>query len=154
MIKRCIWKGQRVSCSAIFSMYPTNRGMCCTFNKQKADELFRANRYQEQITRMTKQDKDHSFEDSGVPDWLSNYVEYHIGHTLSITFNFRFDRTPETGKDKGLVLMLDAHSDKVTASSIPDNFHGFEAIIDSKAEFPLTTRKNILISPGHTVSLQ
>ena len=70
MIKRCIWKGERLSCSSIFSMYPTDRGMCCTFNKQKADEMFRANRYQEQISRMTKQDKDHSVEDSTVPDWL------------------------------------------------------------------------------------
>ena len=34
MIKRCIWKGVRVSCSSIFSMYPTDRGMCCSFNKQ------------------------------------------------------------------------------------------------------------------------
>ena len=41
MIKRCIWKGVRVSCSSIFSMYPTDRGMCCSFNMQKAEEMFK-----------------------------------------------------------------------------------------------------------------
>ena len=70
MIKRCIWKGQRVNCSSIFSMHPTNRGMCCTFNKQKADEMFRANRYQKQLTKLTEQDKGNSLEDSTIPEWL------------------------------------------------------------------------------------
>ena len=85
MIKRCIWKGERLSCSAIFSMYPTNRGMCCTFNKQRADEMFRANRYQEQISRMTKQDKDHSFEDSTIPDWLETFSK-----SMWVTFSNTF----------------------------------------------------------------
>ena len=39
MIKRCIWKGVRVSCSSIFSMYPTDRGMCCSFNKQGLNSI-------------------------------------------------------------------------------------------------------------------
>ena len=38
MLKDCRWKGRRVSCSAIFTMYPTDRGMCCSFNKPKADD--------------------------------------------------------------------------------------------------------------------
>ena len=32
--------------------------------------MFKQNRYQEQIIRMTKQDKEHSFEDSTIPDGL------------------------------------------------------------------------------------
>ena len=35
---------------------------------------------------------------------------------------YRFDPVPEAGKSKGLVLVLDAHSDLVTSSSIPDYF--------------------------------
>ena len=49
--------------------------MCCTFNKEKADQMFKQNRYQEQIIRMTKQDKEHSFEDSTVPDGFE-YLSY------------------------------------------------------------------------------
>ena len=174
MIKRCIWKGERLSCSAIFSMYPTNRGMCCTFNKQRADELFRANRYQEQITRMTKQDKDHSFEDSTIPDWLETFSKS-MWVTFSNTFLtflylglIQFLRLART---KGLsscwmptVIMWLPHPSQITFrqqickwdSKVKINmlsFQGFEAVIDSQKEYPLTTRKNILIRPGHTVSV-
>ena len=69
MIKGCVWKGKRLNCSSIFSMYPTDRGMCCTFNKQKANDIFKKSRYQEQIDRLTDQDKDMSFEDSKLPSW-------------------------------------------------------------------------------------
>ena len=69
MIKRCLWKGRRMSCSSIFSMHPTDRGMCCSFNKQKADEMFTQSRYQENLVKLTEQDKKFSSEDSKVPDW-------------------------------------------------------------------------------------
>ena len=71
MLRDCMWKGKRLSCSAIFSMQPTDQGMCCTFNKQKADEMFKASRYQEQITKLTDQDKKKSRYDSKIPDWYA-----------------------------------------------------------------------------------
>ena len=70
MIKKCVWKGRRLNCSSIFSLYPTDRGMCCTFNKQKADEMFKESIYQEQLIRLSGQDKELSFEDSTLPDRL------------------------------------------------------------------------------------
>ena len=36
--------------------------------------------------------------------------------------NFRFDPSPVSGRTQGLTLILDAHSDLVTASSITDYF--------------------------------
>ena len=69
MIKDCVWKGRRLNCSSIFSMYPTDRGMCCTFNKQKANDMFKKSRYQEHIDMLTDQDKYMSFEDSSFPSW-------------------------------------------------------------------------------------
>ena len=69
MIKECLWKGQKISCAAIFSMHPTDRGMCCSFNMKQAEEMFKASRYQELMMTMTDQDKDMSYEDSTVPDW-------------------------------------------------------------------------------------
>ena len=72
MIKECLWRGKRLSCSAIFSMHPTDRGMCCSFNKEKADLMFKNNRYQDQITKLTDQDKKMSFEDSALPDWYTH----------------------------------------------------------------------------------
>ena len=76
MIKGCVWKGQRLNCSSIFSMYPTDRGMCCTFNKQKANEMFKKSRYEEQIERLTEQDKSMSFEDSSFPTWLAIIIYF------------------------------------------------------------------------------
>ena len=71
MLKDCIWKGKRLSCSAIFSMHPTDQGMCCSFNKQKADEMFRASRYRDEIIRLTDQDKRKSRDHSTIPDWYA-----------------------------------------------------------------------------------
>ena len=72
MIKECWWKGKRLSCSSIFSKNPTDRGMCCSFNKQKAEEMYKESRYQEQLKRLNDQDKRLSFEKSGVPNWQVN----------------------------------------------------------------------------------
>ena len=45
MIKYCEWKGLRIPCSAIFKTAPTDRGMCCTFNLQSAEEMFKDQQY-------------------------------------------------------------------------------------------------------------
>ena len=45
MIKQCVWKGREVSCSAVFEMRPTDRGMCCSFNTERADQVYRKSRY-------------------------------------------------------------------------------------------------------------
>ena len=34
-----------MNCSSIFTMFPTDRGMCCAFNMKKADDMFKASRY-------------------------------------------------------------------------------------------------------------
>ena len=74
-MKDCIWKGKRLKCSAIFSMQPTDQGMCCTFNKEKADEMFKPSPYQEQITRLTDQDKKNSRFDAKVPDGQAHMTQ-------------------------------------------------------------------------------
>ncbi len=32
LIKHCTWKGKLVPCSAIFTKFPTDQGLCCSFN--------------------------------------------------------------------------------------------------------------------------
>ena len=44
-------------------------------------------------------------------------------------FYLRYNKKPQAGKSKGLVLVLDAHSDLVTASSVPNDFQVNNAII-------------------------
>ena len=78
---------------------------------------------------------------------------------------------PESGETKGLLLALDAHSDLVTPSSVTEAYRvfqlcavyhlgynnnhqlmqGFKTIIDTKNEYPITSRGPILIKPGQVV---
>ena len=129
LIKQCMWKGRRMTCSSIFSMQPTDRGMCCSFNKERAEEMFKNSPYRQQRVNLANQDRRQSVENSTLPDW--------------------FDPTPEAGRSKGLTIVLDGHSDLISASSIPDSIQGFEAIVDGKGVYPLTSREHILIRPGH-----
>ena len=69
LIKRCLWKGQRVNCAAIFDTRPTDRGMCCTFNMGKVNDVFRKSRYSEMVHTMQQKDTTNSFESTERPEW-------------------------------------------------------------------------------------
>ena len=58
IIKKCIWKGKEIPCPAIFKTLPTDRGMCCTFNMKKAEDIFQESMYSEMVQGM--QDSDES----------------------------------------------------------------------------------------------
>ena len=45
MMKYCEWKGRKIPCSAIFQTSPTDRGMCCTFNLEAAEKMFKDEQY-------------------------------------------------------------------------------------------------------------
>ena len=45
MLKFCQWRGEQVPCSAIFTTVPTDHGMCCSFNKMAAEEIFLSHGY-------------------------------------------------------------------------------------------------------------
>ena len=42
---------------------------------------------------------------------------------------------PEAGQDQGLTLVVDGHSDKLSAANVRDNFRGFVTLIDDKDKF-------------------
>ena len=50
-------------------MFPTDRGMCCSFNMQRAEEMFRDSKYKELITKFEQRDKNMSFDNSTIPEW-------------------------------------------------------------------------------------
>ena len=56
MIKQCYWKGKEISCSSIFKTLPSDRGMCCSFNMEKAEEIFKTSDYANLVKNMHKQD--------------------------------------------------------------------------------------------------
>ena len=132
LIKRCYWKGQKMSCSSIFLTRPTDRGMCCTFNMEKADQIFRKSKYASALSNMQNQDQNLGFEDESLPEWYQNQNE---------------PRT-QPGQNKGLRLVLDAHTDRVSPGTVSDNFRGFSTVIDGGDRYPLTTKNSFLIRPG------
>ena len=56
IIKKCYWKGEEMHCPSIFKTLPTDRGMCCVFNMNKAEEIFQESIYAKLI--QSNQDKD------------------------------------------------------------------------------------------------
>ena len=56
IIKKCYWKGKEMNCPSIFKTLPTDRGMCCVFNMNKAEEIFQESIYAKLI--QTSQDVD------------------------------------------------------------------------------------------------
>lgn len=45
--------------------------------------------------------------------------------------------------------MLDAHTNIVSQSSVPEDYKGFLVVVGSPDEFPLTLAKSLHIRPGH-----
>ena len=124
MIKSCSWKGQMMSCAALFSTMPTDKGMCCTFNKDKAEAMLKEGVYSEQVTKMQETDKNGAFGDTKMPEWYSENNE----------------PIPYPGTDMGLRLVLDSHSDKLSSGSIGDMFRGFLVLIEGSNIFPQASR--------------
>ena len=136
LLKRCYWKGQQISCGSIFATRPTDRGMCCSFNEEKAEKTYRESLYSEMITKMQKLESSYQFNKSNeLKERYERYIK---------------DNEPRTqaGQKKGLRLVLDAHTDRVTAGTVYDNFRGFVTMVDGRGSYPLTARQSFLVKPG------
>ena len=59
-----------------------------------------------------------------------------------------YDSKSQAGQQKGLILVLDAHGDKVSSGTIPEDYRGFISIVDGNENYPLTERKGFLVRPG------
>ena len=134
MLKGCFWKGAEMPCSKIFDMFPTDQGMCCTFNLDKAEKMFKDGKYKDMVQKMQNRDKSLSYD--------RNVHSYE-------TWEESNEPVAEAGISKGLQVILDAHSNLLAGGTVPGDFYGFYAIIDAKDQYPMTSRKSILLRPGH-----
>ena len=108
-IKRCYWKNKPISCNSIFQKRPTDRGMCCSFNMEKAEQILKGSKYTNAISLRQEEEGKNGFEKDEKPQWYVNNSE----------------PKPEAGRNKGLTLVVDRHSDKLSPSTVTDNFLGF-----------------------------
>jgi hypothetical protein len=128
-----------MSCAAIFKTFPTDRGMCCSFNIDAAEEIFAESTFSGLINDLDDQDRNNAFSNPNVP---RNYI-------------LNNEPQVQPGQNKGLLLMLDAHSDLFSASSVNSDNEGFVALVHQSGSFPFTMLEGFKIQPGHlnTVSL-
>jgi len=132
ILRSCKWKGVSIPCSAIFTTFPTDRGMCCSFNIQAADSIFLSGTFTKQLKKMQVNDKNYSVIESKLP------VQY------------KMNNEPKTssGRNKGLVLILDAHSNLFAPGSVDTNFNGFMGLISTSSSFPLMIQQGFEIRAG------
>ncbi len=135
VLKICKWKGVKIPCSAIFSTYPTDQGMCCSFNKKPANQIFLEQSYSSLIERLQAFDRNNSF----------------VKRNFSQDFPDPEEPFPQAGQNKGLYIMLDSHSDLLAGWSSESDFHGFTGLIDTRGSYPLVSQNGFMIQPGNRI---
>ena len=134
VLKYCQWKGIKIECAAIFKPFPTDSGMCCVFNLNAAEDIYQSSIYTSLIDKLQKYDRNHSMmSNPTIPDWYQKANE------------------PKTipGRNKGLYLMLDAHTDLLSITSMENDYTSFKGLISQKGGFPFMAQEGFEIRPGH-----
>ena len=132
VVKQCIWKGEIVNCSSVFTLTPTDRGMCCRFDIRPPGQIFQANRWTTNMEQRREVDRRRSLDSGdGVVDEAKGV-----------------DPGPEVGRYKGLSLVLDAHSDLLSARSVAEDSNGFLVGLSQPGQFPLMSQGSHLLRPG------
>ena len=131
-IKRCFWKNKLTSCNAIFQKRPTDQGTCCSFNIEKAENILKDSNYKNAISLRQSEEAKMGFEADEKPEW----------------YLMNNEPSPEVGRDKGLTLVVDGHSDTLSTASVKDNFRGFVTVVDDNDKFPLVSLSSLIARPG------
>lgn len=131
-IKNCNWKHISIPCASIFTMVPTDLGLCCAFNTDDADDIYAESLFSKTILALQADDRNVSFESSQLPYWYVNNKE----------------PWSKAGITMGLEVTLDAHTDLLDAYSIDSSFDSFQALIQHKGDFPLVSRGGFRLLRG------
>ena len=59
-------------------------------------------------------------------------------------YNCKYKLRLIPGKNRGLTLIIDSHSNILSPSTVRDDFEGFMAIVNSRSKFPSLFEKVIL----------
>ena len=106
--------------------------MCCSFNMKKAEDILKESKYANEVSMRQKEEAILGFEDDTEPKW---YLENN-------------EPRPESGPDRGLKLIVDRHSDKLSAGTVVDDFRGFIMVVEDRNMFPLVSRSRMIARPG------
>ncbi len=101
LLRYCEWKSVPISCSAIFTAFPTDQGICCSFNMKAANEIYVKSRYRDALETMQNVDKLAALLPTSIP---TDYAKSQEPKTIS-------------GIYKGLLLVIDSHSNWIVPGS-------------------------------------
>ena len=132
-LKKCFWKDNPISCNAIFTQRPTDQGMCCSFNMAKANQILKESKYTQAISARQSEDAEFAFETKDPPGWYTENKE----------------PIPQAGRNKGLMLIIDGHANKVSDGTVKENVNGFIALVDDDDKFPLLSLTSLIARPGY-----
>jgi hypothetical protein len=63
LLKACHWRGTKMPCAALFNIFPTDRGMCCSFNMKSAEQIFKTSAYSKLVAEKQLERNLYLFED-------------------------------------------------------------------------------------------
>lgn len=87
--------------------------MCCSFNIRAAEDIFQGETFAKLVSDRQKFDKNSSFVDT----------------TLPKKYTLNNEPTTLPGRNKGLILMLDAHTDLLNSGSVNSDQEGFLGLV-------------------------
>ena len=93
--------------------------MCCSFNLEKAEEMFHSGIFADNIEKQQAQDSEWAF-DKNSPKWVRAKDLMNSGIR------------PEPTSRKGLRVILDSHSDILSSSSLRSDGQGFVAMVSPR----------------------
>ena len=122
LIKSCELAGVPVDCFEIFTKIPTDSGMCCALNIKNA---LKSSIYASLVDKMQK----------------------------SVEFSKNILKTRRTvpakvGKQNGLKVVLDLHSNTESFGTVAHDFNAFSIFMGQPTEFPALKERSLLIQPG------
>merc|ERR1712020_676038 len=85
-----------------------------------------------------EEEKERGFDISKIPEWFSSTNE----------------PKSEAGRNKGLTLVVDRHSNKLSATTVFDNFRGFVTVVDGNDKYPLTSSSSLIARPGYETNME
>ena len=98
-----------------------------------AEDIFEGVTYSKLLKNLQAEDKTNSFSNATIPDWYINKQEPNT----------------QAGLNKGLKIMLYAHSDIWSSASVDSDFQGFTGLIDRIGSYPLMLHYGFQIKTGH-----
>ena len=128
LLKYCAWKGRSVPCSAIFTSFLTDSGMCCSFNMKAAEDLFVGETF---------------------PHLMKTMQSLETQNFLEESEDTQIQGKTQPGKNGGLTVIIDTHKNSLSPASLSVDTGGIIGMIEPGGSYPTSNLGSIDIQTGY-----